>query len=253
MKKLLLFSTVLILSSTVYAQRNSNSNYWNTWEYTVKDGMHKEFEKAVAKKTSLYNKTPETAIRTYSVITGPNSGNYLRVEGNKSPKDYDLDRSAEGNYWLEYVSKYLVKEAGQVRYELLKEGSYNPNPNTVKFSKYVERTTFYVKADRILHFRRVMSRVAKVAEKRGWESTRSLYRLVNGGNRNSFVLAIGFDSYDRVEKPETETTFKEDYDELFGWGSLEEDWKNYDASLESWGEQVDMLKLIPEMSTGMMK
>ncbi len=66
------------------------------------------------------------------------------------------------------------------------------------------------------------------------------------------VLAEGFDTYKRAEEPENENTFEEDYNELFGWGSLDEDWQNFDGSLEYWGEQVDMLKLVPEMSTGMM-
>ena len=103
-----------------------------------------------------------------------------------------------------------------------------------------------------MHFRRAMNRVVKVAEKRGWEDSRSLFRVVSGGNRNQFVLVEGFDTYKRADRPEIETTFEEDYNELFGWGSLDEDWNNYDASLEYWGEQVDMLKLVPEMSTGMM-
>jgi hypothetical protein len=250
---LLLFSIILVLCTSIDAQRNDKVKYWNTWEYTAKEGMEKDFMKAAATKTAKFNNTPETAIRTYRVITGSDSGNYLRVEGNKSPEDYDLDRSAEGKYWNDNVAKYIAKDKGQMRYQLIENGSYDPNPEDLSVSKYVKRTTYNVRADKILHFRRVMTRVAKVAEKRGWESPRSLYRVVNGGNRNQFVLAVGFDTYKRAEGPEHETTFKEDYDELFGYGSLDEDWKNYDGSLEFWGEYVDMLQLVPEMSTGLMK
>ena len=96
MKKLLLFSMILLLSTSIYAQRSNNTNYWNTWEYTVKEGMQDDFEKAAAKKTAMFNKTPETAIITYRIITGPDSGTYLRAEGNKSAADHDLDRTAEG-------------------------------------------------------------------------------------------------------------------------------------------------------------
>ena len=252
MKKLLLFSMILVLSASVYAQRNDKTKYWNTWEYTAKEGMQKDFENAAAKKTAMFNKTTETAIFTYKVITGPDSGTYLRVEGNKTPADYDLDRSAEGNYWNENVAKYIAKDKGQVRYEKIENGSYNPDPENPSVANYVKRTTFNVKADKILHFRRAMNRVTKVAKKRGWKGSRSLFRVVSGGNRNQFVLTVGFDTYKRAESPEHENTFKEDYDEMFGWGSLDEDWSNFDSSLEYWGEQVDMLKLVPEMSTGMM-
>ena len=252
MKKLLLFSMILVLSTSIYAQRSNNAVYWNTWEYTAKEGMQKDFEKAAAKKTVMFNKTPETAIMTYRIITGPDSGNYLRVEGNKSPEDYDLDRTAEGKYWNENVAKYVAKDQGQIRWQRLNNGSYDPDPENSSPSKYVKRTFYNVKADKILHFRRPLNRIAKVAQKRGWDATRSLFRVVNGGNRNQFVLAVGFDTYKRADRPENETTMEEDYNELFGWGSWDEDWRNFDASLEYWGEQVDMLKLVPEMSTGMM-
>ena len=95
--------------------------------------------------------------------------------------------------------------------------------------------------------------MAKVAEKRGWDAGRSLFRVVSGGNRNQFVLAITFNTYKRNEGPEMETSMEDDYDELFGWGTRREDGKNFDASLEYWGEDVVTLKLVPSMSTGMTK
>ena len=79
-KLLLLLSMILLLSTSIYAQRNDKANYWNTWEYTAKEDMQKDFEKAAAKKTAMFNKTPETAIMTYRILTGPDSGSYLRVK-----------------------------------------------------------------------------------------------------------------------------------------------------------------------------
>jgi hypothetical protein len=116
----------------------------------------------------------------------------------------------------------------------------------------VERTFYNVKADKILHFRRFMVRLSKVAEKRGWEASRSLYRLISGGNRNQFVVAATFNTYKRADEAKNENTFEEDYNKLFGWGSLDEDSQNFDASLEYWGEQRETLQLVPEMSTGLM-
>ena len=117
----------------------------------------------------------------------------------------------------------------------------------------MQQITYNVKADKILHFRRYLNRMAKVAEKRGWDAGRSLFRVVSGGNRNQFVLVITFNTYKRNEGPELETSIEDDYDELFGWGTRREDLKNFDASLEFWGEEVETLKLVPSMSTGMMK
>jgi hypothetical protein len=251
MKNSLLIGMILLVSTSIYSQRNNDSKYWNSWEYTAKEGMRNDFEKAAAKKTAMFNNTPETAIITYRIITGPDSGTYFRVEGNKSVADYDRDRSAEGKYWEDNVAKYVAKDKGQIRWVRLNNGSYDPDPENTTPYKYVSRTFYSVKADRLLHFRRAMTRISKVAEKRGWEG-RSLYRLVSGGNRHQFIVAAGFNTYERAESQELETTAEEDYNELFGWGSWDEDWKNFDASLEYWGEQRDLMQLVPKMSTGMM-
>ena len=250
MKNLLLFGVVLLFSTAIYAQRNDEAKYWNTWEYTAKADMQADFEKAAAEKTAMFNKTPETAIATYRVITGPDSGNYLRVEGNKTPSDYDLDRSAEGKYWHDNGAKYLAKNGEHVRWRRLSNGSYDPDPENSTPTKFVRRTFYNVKADKIMHFRRAMYRMSKVAEKRGWEG-RSLYRLISGGNRHMFLAVNGFDTYKRATAEELETTAEEDYNELFGWGSWDEDWKNFDKALEYWGEQSDLLQYVPEMSTPM--
>ena len=233
------------------SQRSDNSDYWNTWEYAPKDGMRADFEKAAAKKTAMFNKTPETAILTYRIITGSNSGTYVRLETNKSPEDYDVDRSAEGKYWDTNVSSFIANNGGQVRWSRLNDGTINYDPENKTPAKYVQRTTFNVKADKVMHFRRLMTRVAKVIEKRGGTQTRILFRLVSGGNRNQFIVATTFDSFKRAPntRPEQENTWREDYDEMFGWGSMDEDGKNFDASLEYWGEETETLQFVPEMST----
>ena len=220
MKKLLLFSMALLISASIYSQRNQNNDYWNTWRYTPKEGMVKDFEEAAAKKTAMFNNTPETAIITYLVVTGPNSGTYERVESNKYPKDYDLDRSAEGEYWASNVSKYIAKSNGQVRWDRMNNATLNYDPENSKPAKYVNRTRYNVKSDKILHFRRYMFRMTEVGKKRGWKATRLLFRIVSGGNLNQFVLVTSFDTYQRPTGGQENTnTFEEDYNELFGRGS----------------------------------
>jgi len=251
MKKFCLTIASILVCTLMYGQRNNNAEYWNTWEYTPKEGMRADFEKAAAKKTATFNKTPETTIITYRYVTGSKSGTYLRVEGLKSPADYDLDRSAEGQYWDKNVSKFIAKDAGQQRWQRLNNGSYNYDPKNPKPpSKIINKTTFSVKADKIVHFRRFMSRIAKMAKERNWPVSRMLYRLVSGGNRNEFVLITAFDTYKRTPGPEFENSFEDDYNDLFGFGSLDEDGKNFDASFEYWGESRETLHLVPEMSTG---
>lgn len=252
MKKLVVVSMVLCLSASMFSQRNDNSEYWNTWRYTAKEGMQQKFEDAAAKKTGMFNTTPETAIVTYRFITGSNAGTYMRIEARKSPADYDKDRSAEGNYWRDNVMKYVANNGGQVRWQLLTNGSLNydaKNPGSP--TKFVRMTTYNVKADKVRAFRRWMYRSSKVAEKRGNKNTRMLFRLHSGGNRNQFVVAFSYESHKRTDVREHENSWGDDYNELFGRGTVDEDSKNFDAALEFWGEETETLQLIPEMSTKM--
>jgi hypothetical protein len=81
-----------------------------------------------------------------------------------------------------------------------------------------------------------------------------MFRCISGGSDNMFVVVRGWNNYQ--EKPwsdvEHENNFMEDYDELFGWGTFREDQKNFDSSLESWGEMTETMQLVPSLTTGMM-
>ena len=251
MKKQLIIILTLCLSTVVFGQRNAKSEYWNTWRFTPKADKVQKFEAAVALKTKTFNSTPESGIITYKVLTGPFSGAYERIEANKKPADYDLDRSIEAAYWDDNVGKYIASEQGQKRWVRLKNESYNFDPTTTIPSKYITRTVYEVKADKVLHFRRMMSRITKMMELREMDAQATLFRLVSGGSKNQFVRVVGFSSYEQVFKSR-ETSWEDDYNELFGWGSWDEDANNFDASLEMYGEKTETLQLMPQLSSGMM-
>ena len=88
-------------------------------------------------------------------------------------------------------------------------------------------------------------------ELREMDAQATLFRLVSGGSKNQFVRVVGFSSYEQVFKPR-ETSWEDDYNELFGWGSWDEDANNFDASLEMYGEKTETLQLMPQLSSGMM-
>lgn len=252
--KNLLIGFILIFSISLNAQRNANNDYWNSWRYTPKKDMVKEFESAVAKKMKKFNATSETAMMTYKVVTGRNSGTYERVESMKYPKDYDMDRSAEGDYWQNNVSQYVERKSGQMRWDRINNATLNWDPeNPGTPSKYLERTTFDVKPSKVTHFRRFVGRVTKVMSKRGSKVTQLMFRCISGGSDNMYVRVRGWNTYqdDRGGR-DSENTFREDYNEEFGWGSFDEDLANFNNSLENWGEFTETLELVPSLTTGMM-
>jgi hypothetical protein len=252
--KNLLIGLALIFCASLYAQRSAENDYWNSWRYTPKQGMTADFEAAVAKKMQMFNNSAATAMLTYKVVTGRNSGSYERVEAMKYPKDYDMNRTAEAQYWEKNVSKFIEKSSGQVRWDRINNATLNWDPeNPGTPSKYLERTTFDVKPSGILHFRRFIMRVTKTMEKRGFKDTQLMFRCISGGSDNMFVVVRGWNQYQDQPWSEHDKTFEEDYNEEFGWGSFSEDQQNFDASLESWGEMTETLELVPSLSTSTMK
>lgn len=254
MKKLTIILLALLTTSLMFSQRSTNNDYWNSWRYTPKKGMDSDFRKAVAKKMAQFNNSQETAIFTYQIVTGRNSGTYERVESMKYPKHYDMDRSSEAKYWQDNVGKYIEKSGGQIRWDRINNATLNWDPeNPGTPSKYLERTTFDVKPGSILHFRRFVYRVTETLKKRGFKDTQLLFRCVSGGSDNMFVMVRGWNKYQDDASPERDESFEDDYNELFGWGTFDEDRQNFDDSLENWGEWTETMELVPELSTGMMK
>lgn len=253
MKRVTFLLLVFLSSTVLFGQRNANNDYWNSWRYTPKKGMDVDFRKAVAKKMAMFNNTPETAIITYQVLTGRNSGTYERVESMKYPKHYDMDRSAEGAYWQNNVDKFVEKSSGQIRWDRINNATLNWDPeNPGTPSKYLERTTFDVKPGSILHFRRFVYRVTETLKKRGFKDTQLMFRCISGGSDNMFVMVRGWNAYQDDPFPDRDESFEDDYNELFGWGTYDEDRQNFDDSLEDWGEWTETMVLVPELSTGMM-
>ena len=164
-----------------------------------------------------------------------------------------MDRSAEGEYWRENVSKYVGQDLGLQRWVNLEDGSMNFSPGEGEPAKYFEQTFYIVKPDKVRHFRMFNARVVENMKKRNMNGQRGLFRLITGGNTNLFSVVYFFDSYKQEQQPENENRWEDDYNELFGPGSWDEDIANFRASYESWSVERQTLQLIPEMTTGMMK
>ena len=82
MKKLILL--LFITPLFVFTQNAPNWEYWQINRWEAKEGMAKEFESAVAKKTKKFNNSADTAILTFQIVTGADSGKYMRVVGPKT-------------------------------------------------------------------------------------------------------------------------------------------------------------------------
>jgi len=246
MKKILLFTLLSTFMFSTFAQRGSKAEYWNTYHYKAKEGKEQKFLAAAATKTKKFNSDQTNLIITYKVTTGDNAGVYERIMPFQTAKSYDLDTSKESKYWAENVSPFANPVGGQQIWQRLKWGDVNIEPNAPPY-KNLSKTTYIIKPTHINHYARWTDRIGKVFAKRMPDASRIVLRLQSGGQRNMYVHYIGYNTFEN-NNPKFETTWEEDYDEMFGWDSWTTDLKLFNESKEMIvGEIRESLELVTEL------
>lgn len=246
-----------IILSTVFglfissAQTNPNWEYWTSNRHQVKKGMSVEFEKAAALKTKKFNNTPETAISTYRVMTGPDQGKYERIQGNKNISWFNEGNQNGGiNYWRKNVGQYIEKNDGRIIWWRIKNLSYNWNPESGP-TKYFHRVVRMVKPGRLGDFWRFANRITEVYKKHNYTGIQAVFKVVSGGNENMMVFVDAFNDFtDQGKFPDTDKSLNELYDEMYN-GSWNKDLEVYNDALEMWGRQKELMSLVPNATTGM--
>jgi len=252
MKKI--FLLLLLTPLFVFAQNNPNWEYWQTNRWEAKDGMTKEFEMAVSKKTKKFNNTQETGILTFQIVTGPDSGKYMRVVGPKTADFFDqgVSGSAEYDYWVKNVMPYVKDQEGNKRTWRIKGLGYNWDNNQAP-KKFIRYTTIRLKQENARDWFHDMRNDAKLKREKGYTGIRGVFALVSGGQWEITVVepydahGTGLGSFG-----DEDFDYRDEYNEMFGWRSLRYDQMRGDAAIRDYGGQiVETLEFRPDMSTSM--
>ena len=115
--------------------------------------------------------------------------------------------------------------------------------------KHLIKNIYVVKQTHVEYFGRWAERIGKIMKKRRPDSSRIVLSLVSGGRPNTFVSYVGFNKF-KHSNPEFDSSWEEDYNEMFGWRSLPWDSMKADTAIRDYGgEIIETLEFIPEMST----
>jgi len=245
MKKILLFICIVMFSNS-YGQRNSDAEYWNTFHYKAKSGMENKFIQSAAKKTKKYNAEQDNFIITYKISTGQNAGVFERIMPFQTSEGYDRDTSAELKYWADNVMPFAELVGGQQIWEREKWADVNVDVTTPPY-KHLIKNIYVVKQTHNEYFGRWTQRIGKVMAKRRPDSSRIMLSLVSGGRSNTFVSYVGFNTF-KHSNPDFDSSWEEDYNEMFGWETFKADQKAFRESLEMIiGHQRESLELVEEL------
>tara|TARA_S200000501_G_C20828606_1_gene746129 strand:- start:132 stop:878 length:747 start_codon:yes stop_codon:yes gene_type:complete len=245
MRKIFLFLFAIIFSNT-YGQRNPDAEYWNTFHYKAKLGMENKFIESAAKKTKKFNSNPNNLIVTYKITTGQNAGIYERIMPFQTSEGYDRDASTELKYWADNVMPYAESIGGQQIWERQKWADVNVDESSPPF-KHLIKNVYVVKKTHNEYFGRWVERIGKIMEKRMPDSSRIMLSLVSGGRGNTFVSYVAFNKF-KHSNPNFDSSWEEDYNEMFGWETFKADRKAFRESLEMIvGHQRESLELVEEL------
>tara|TARA_Y100000996_G_C22404253_1_gene594423 strand:+ start:110 stop:838 length:729 start_codon:yes stop_codon:yes gene_type:complete len=229
MKTRTLMLVALFVTTIGFSQNNPNNTYMSTFTYKAKAGMVDKFENAAKKKTKMFNKEEGSIIFTYRVLTGNNSGAYERYLVGQSNKSYDMDRSEELEYWAKNVAPYADPVGGQVRWMWEEWATIGDQPEP---PKYLHKTVMAYKPGMESYVNRIIYRSGKVLEKRNPNAFRRVFSPVSGADVNIVVVFTGFDEFGREWT--ADSTWEEDYNEMFGWEQYSTDSKMRDKSLREY-------------------
>tara|TARA_B100001093_G_C26695293_1_gene956638 strand:- start:366 stop:1127 length:762 start_codon:yes stop_codon:yes gene_type:complete len=252
MKKYLYF-ILCVAPLLMFAQNGPNGEYWQLNRWEAKEGMVEKFQEAVSKKTKKFNNTTETAILTFRIVTGPDSGKFMRVIGPKSSDFFDNStNSEEYAYWEKNVMPFVKNQSGNNRTRRFESLSYNWN-NSEAPKKYVKFTTVRLNPGEGNEWWNRVSNDAKLKKLHGFSGIRGVFWSVSGGQREIHVVEP-YDSHAESmgEFENKDFDYRDSYNEMFGWRSLSwDDMKSGTSVRDYAGEIVETLEFIPEMSTSM--
>ena len=207
-----------------------------------------KFEAAVAKKTQIYNgKEDQPNWVTFQILTGPQAYNYIRMQIVDSMPEFDNIDQIGNDYWLKTVGP-LHTSVGNRMWWVNNEMTYTPE---VRNKLNHRRIIYYnVKDDGLDDFWRYRERAKRIWTEMNYKNRVGVMNCMSGCNGNWIQVRFHHEDFAGEAKAwENLPKFAEEYNSIFGEGSLEEDQERLRASLMPDGRRIRHHKRMPALST----
>ena len=239
----------LLAFSFVYAQENNEPELWITYEYTPKEGMNQKFEDAIAEKTRQFN-TAENSAYTAVLITGSDAENglYERIMPRRTNDWYSESiNDEESKFWKKNVAKHI--QTGKGPYVWQRNKSLSINFDEPRPAKYFRSLTRVLKNGNNEDFWRYLKRYSKVLKKARPDVQQGVFVMSSGGNTNTVRILTTFNNPNNRQGKTKNSTVKDIYDQMFGEGTMEDDYQKYNERLVEWSRPTFDFMMREELST----
>lgn len=232
----LIFSYTGVMSQTA----------WTTMYKVAPENMQ-DAKKAIAEKTNKFNSDINgELIYTFQIIAGERA-NYIVREGlGDSYAELDSYGNKGLDFWMENVAPLMENVGGTEYMSYVPSASFDDRPSDAK--KIWKVIHYNVKRAGGPDFWNFRNRVAKAAEKVG---NLSLHVWAGSIGGPSGHVKVGFGNADMSgidNESETWPKVISAYNELFE-DSFEEDSKSFNESLNAWGNNTEIWRWLPELSS----
>ena len=250
MKKIILLLTALITIAPSFAQDNMPQQWLMRARILQVDQSDvSAFEKAVAKKTEMYNnKEDQPRWITFRILSGPQANNYLRMQLTTDVSEFDNEDMKGNAYWEKTVGP-LHTSLGNRYWARNNWSSYvpeDPKPQTNR------RIIYYnYKDSGEQDFWRFRGRVKRAMIESGYPSRVSVLVCNSGCNGNVVQVRFHHDGFtgQSSDYGEPLQNMIASYNEIYGDDSYAQDSAKMAESLEENGRSIRHHEYLPELSS----
>ena len=250
MKKIILLFTALITIAPSFAQDNMPQQWLMRARILQVDQSDvSAFEKAVAKKTEMYNnKEDQPRWITFRILSGPQANNYFRMQLTTDVSEFDNEDMKGNAYWEKTVGP-LHTSLGNRYWARNNWSSYvpeDPQPQTHR------RIIYYnYKDSGEQDFWRFRGRVKRAMTESGYPSRVSVLVCNSGCNGNVVQVRFHHDGFtgQSSDYGEPLQNMIASYNEIYGDDSYAQDSAKMAESLEENGRSIRHHEYLPELSS----
>ena len=250
MRKNILLLALLTIVPTIAQEDTPQQWFMRARVLQVDQGDVVDFEKAVAKKTKMFNsEDDQPRWITFRILSGTQANNYLRMQLTTDISDFD-NEDIEGNQYWEKTVGPLHTSLGNRYWQRSNWASYVPeNPKQMNLRRIIY---YNYKDEGEEDFWRFRGRVKRAMTESGYASRMSVLVCNSGCNGNVVQVRFHHDGFagQNSDYGEPLQSMISKYNELFGEDAYEQDSGKASDALEENGRSIRHHELIPELSSG---
>jgi hypothetical protein len=203
--------------------------------WKVKPGMEAKFEEGLKRHNDFHRRLGDPmALSTCQVESGPNTGAYVRIAGERHWKDFDAEAAnakADAADTAVNTDPYIAS-AETLYYRLLPDVSRMRESPAAMYAI----AFYHVKFGKTDDFVRAIGKISEGIGKTQWPVHYAWFALVNGGDAPEFVLSMPRDKWADFAPPEK--PFDKMLEEAYGRSEAESILETFDHSVSGVSSEI---------------